>query len=83
MTIYLEIPDSIAQAMRVPEPAQKRTLLIELAATLYAQNVLSFGKARELAQMDKYSFGQLLGQRQIPRHYGKAELKDDLTYADG
>ncbi len=38
------------------------------------------GKARELAQMDKYEFGQLLTQRGILRHYGTEELEDDLAY---
>lgn len=81
MSIFLEIPDSIAQAIRLPEPNQEQTLLIELAVTLYAQGFLSFGKARELAQLDAYQFGQLLGQRNIPRHYGIEELADDLSYA--
>lgn len=80
MSIYLEIPDSVAQAIRLPEAEQARALLVELAVTLYAQGALSFGKARELAQMDKYSFGRLLGERGVPRHYGAAELADDLAY---
>ena len=67
--------------MRLPEAEQERTLMVELAVTLYGQGVLSFGKARELARMDKYSFGQLLGQRGIPRHYGEQEVKEDIAYA--
>ena len=59
MSIQLEIPDSIAQAMRLPAADQEQQLLIELAVALYAQGILSFGKARELAQMDRYAFGQL------------------------
>ena len=51
------------------------------AIALYAQELLSFGKARELAQMNKYEFGQLLGQRSVLRHYGLEELEDDLDYA--
>lgn len=35
-SIYLEIPDSIARAMRLPEAEQERTLLVELAITLSA-----------------------------------------------
>ena len=38
-------------------------------------------KARELAHMDKLAFGQLLGDRKVPRHYGDDELKDDIAYA--
>jgi predicted HTH domain antitoxin len=31
--------------------------------------------------MDKYEFGQLLGERGVLRHYTPEELDDDLTYA--
>jgi predicted HTH domain antitoxin len=81
MALQLEIPDSIAQAMRLPATNQRRQLLVELAVALYAQGILSFGKARELANMGKTEFGVLLGERDIPRHYGNEELRDDLAYA--
>lgn len=81
MTLYLEIPDSVARAMRLPPSEQRQQLLKELAVSLYAQGILSFGKARELANMDKLAFGQLLGNRNVPRHYGEEELKDDIAYA--
>lgn len=53
----------------------------ELAIALYTQDLLSFGKARELARMLEYEFGKLLGDRGIFRHYGAQELQEDLTYA--
>ena len=80
MSLQLNIPDSVLQAIRLPEERIAQDLLIELALALYAQGSLSFGKARELAGMDKYAFGQLLGQRGISRHYGPEELHDDLAY---
>ena len=82
MSLQLFIPDSVTQAIRLPEKQMKETLLAELGITLYAQEVLSFGKARELAGMSKYEFGQILGKRGIPRHYGREELEDDLVYAN-
>jgi predicted HTH domain antitoxin len=60
-----------------------RELLVELAVALAAQGLVSVGKARELAGMGKYEFGRLLGERGIPRHYGREELEDDLAYARG
>lgn len=81
--LQLHIPNSVAQAIRLPEKFKERELLIELAVALYAQEALSFGKARELAGMSKYEFGQLLGRRELPRHYGTQELEDDLRYARG
>lgn len=81
MSIQLEIPDSIVQALRLPPAEQKQQLCIELAVSLYARDILSFGKARELAGLDKYEFGRLLGRRGIPRHYEAEDLQNDLSYA--
>ena len=81
MGIHLEIPDHIAQAIRLPPEEQEQQLMIELAVTLYARGILSFGKARELTGLSKYDFGRLLGKRTIPRHYGDEDLKDDVMYA--
>ncbi len=78
--MQLSIPDSILEAIRLPEKRRKKELLTELAIALYAQDLLSFGKARELAEMGKYEFGKLLSERGINRHYGAEELEDDLTY---
>lgn len=83
MSLSLAIPDSVVQAMRLPEKRLREEMLVELAVALYAQDVLSFGKARELAELSKYEFGRVLGNRQIARHYGADELEDDLAYASG
>jgi len=81
--LQLNIPNSVLQAIRLPEDRMPQELLIELAIALYAHGLLSFGKARELASMEKYEFGQLLGKRGILRHYGREELEDDLKHARG
>lgn len=81
MGIQLEIPDEAAQVIRLPLEEQKEQLLLELAVALYARGNLSFGKARELAGLDKYEFGVLLGKRDIPRHYEAEDFQYDLTYA--
>jgi predicted HTH domain antitoxin len=83
MDVQLHIPDSVVQAMRLPEERISQELLVELAIALYRQGILSFGKARELADIGKYEFGQLLGKRGVSRHYGQEELEDDLKYARG
>ncbi len=81
MTILLEIPNSVARAMRLPPNEQRHQLQIELAVSLYAQSILSFGKACELAGMSKLEFGILLGKRNIPRQYSEQDLQDDSAYA--
>jgi predicted HTH domain antitoxin len=75
MSLQLSIPDSIVQAIKLPEERICDELSIELAVMLYSR-LLSFGKARELAGMGKYEFGQRLGKEGILRHYGKKELED-------
>jgi len=83
MTLQLRIPNSVTQAIRLPEDRMIPELQVELAITLYSQSLLSFGKARELADMDKYEFGRLLGKRGVSRHYTREELEDDFAYARG
>ena len=79
--MQLSIPESIIQSIRLPEGRIEAELLKELALALYAQELLSFGKARELANLDHWQFSQLLGDRNIPRHYSETELAEDLDYA--
>ncbi len=83
MTIVLEIPDSVARAIRLPKKEKHKQLKVELALSLYAQGLLSFGKASELAEMTKLEFGVLLGKRNIPRQYDEQDLQDDIAYASG
>jgi len=81
MGLQLEIPDSVAQAIRLPEHRLHHELLAELAVALYQHGLLSSGKARELAGLDPRGFARLLGERGVSRHYGDEELLDDLAYA--
>lgn len=83
MSLSLSIPDSVVQAIRLPEKRLREEMLLELAVAFYAQGALSLGKARELAGLSKYEFGRILGQRGIIRHYAEEELEDDLAYAHG
>jgi predicted HTH domain antitoxin len=64
-------------------PEVEPRLRTELAIALYAQGILSFGKASELAGVTRYVFADLIGRREIPRHYSGDELAQDLNYADG
>jgi predicted HTH domain antitoxin len=77
----IEIDDEVYDALRVPEKDRPEAMKRELAVSLYAQGILSFGKARALAEMSKREFQTVLGKREIPRHYTDAELADDIEYA--
>ena len=69
MPVTITIPDSIAGAIRLPEGRLQESLLEELAVGLYADGALSLGKARELAGMGKFEFGQLLAKHSVARHF--------------
>ena len=70
----IEIDDEVYEALRLPEGERSKAMKQELAVALYARDILSFGKARELAELSKHDFHKLLGEREIPRHYTEAEL---------
>ena len=82
MSLQLQIPDTVVQAIRLPETQLSQGVLLELAIALYARGLLSYGKARELAGQSKYQFGLLLGERGVLRHYTSEEWQEDLDYAD-
>jgi predicted HTH domain antitoxin len=81
MELNLKIPSQISEAIRLPEHQKEAQLFIELAVILYQQNILSFGKARELANLSKWDFDAELIKRKIERHYEQEDLQNDLAYA--
>ncbi len=83
MTFHLDIPESVASSIRLPTPEVEKRLRTELAIALYSQGILSFGKATELAGTSRYAFADLIGDRNIPRHYTEQDLAQDLDYARG
>lgn len=83
MPMILEVPDGVQQALRVPEPERQVRLLAELACALYQREILSFGKAAELARLSQFRFGHALAERGVTRHYTDADVAEDLAYAGG
>jgi predicted HTH domain antitoxin len=83
MDITLQVPDSIARSLRLPEGEIRQRLQSELALSLYSQSILSLGKAVELSGLSRWEFAGLLGRRGIVRHYGPEELAEDLDYGRG
>jgi len=83
MSLILEIPDSVVQGLHLPEGEAEARLRTELALALYAQRILSFGKAAELARTTRFRFAELVAERGIERHYTDEDLAADLSYARG
>ena len=80
--MILEISSELAEALRVPQSERLPRLRRELAVRLYQKGLLSFGKAREWAQMSKWEFHFLLGEEGIVRSYDVEELEADLKTLD-
>jgi predicted HTH domain antitoxin len=83
MALHLDIPESVASSLRLPQPEVEPRLRAELAIALYAQGILSFGKASDLSGTSRYAFAALIDERRLPRHYTNDELAQDLQYAGG
>jgi predicted HTH domain antitoxin len=83
MSLTLEIPDHIEHALRLPGADRVPQLRLELALALHARGILSAGKASDLAGVGRLEFGLLLGRRGLARHYGEADLAEDVKYASG
>lgn len=79
--ITIKIPEEIVQTIKLPRKRIKEYLLVDIAASLYKQGALSFGKARQLAKMTKWEFQRELGIRKIERHYDESDLKEDIEFA--
>jgi predicted HTH domain antitoxin len=56
MTVHLDIPESIARSLKLPASEVEPRLRAELAVALYAQGILPFGKAHELADLSEAGF---------------------------
>ena len=81
MELILKIPEDVMDALRLPPDEVETELRKELALALYQRGVLSSGKACALAGMTRWEFEEILGKRQIRRHYIEKNLKEDIEYA--
>ena len=64
--------------IKIPESELKEGLKVELAIRLYQKCVLGFGKARELAGLNKWQFQEILAKENISLNYDVEELERDL-----
>ena len=77
----IDLPSDVLDAIAAPPEDREPIVRQELAVSLYREGYLSFGKARELAGLSKATFHQLLGEREVERHYTEADLALDVEYA--
>ena len=80
--LLVEIPEDVTDALRLPPAEHEYELRKELALALYQRGVLSLGKSRRLAGMNRWDFDRLLGDRKIVRHYTEEDLCEDVEYGN-
>jgi predicted HTH domain antitoxin len=83
MSITLDIPNRVCEALHVAPGEAEPRLKMELAVALYAQNVLILGKAADLAGMSRLDLNGILARRGISMHYGQKDIEGDLAHAGG
>ena len=79
MSVMLEVPNEVTQAMRLPAPEAEARLRLELAIGLYAQRLLPLGIAAHLAELNRWEFDDILGRRGVPAHYTEEDLIHDAA----
>ena len=77
----IDLPSDVLDAIAAPPEDREPIVRQELAVSLYREEYLSFGKARELAGLSKAEFHRLLGERGVERHYAEEDLTLDIEYA--
>lgn len=76
-SLTVEVPGEVMESLRVPSGEAPARLKRELALRLYQKGLLTFGKARALAELSKWEFSDLLGVEGIARRYDEADLAVD------
>jgi len=77
----IDLPPDVLDAIAAPPEDREPIVRQELAVSLYREGYLSFRKSRELAGFSKTAFHQLLGEREVERHYTEDDLALDDEYA--
>lgn len=81
MSLQLTIPDSILQSIHLPSHQIEAELRKEIAIAWYRKGILGFDAARELAQIECYEFGHLVGIPDAARRCGRFDLNGNPVYA--
>ena len=75
--VQVQLSEALAEAAQLnradPSPDAARLLALEL----FREDKVSLGRAAELCQTPVEAFMEFAGQRDVPLHYGVAELDED------
>lgn len=80
MVITLQIPEEVLRAIPGSAADVEAKLRLEFACALYRSELATFGSAAQVAGLPLFVFGHELTRHGIMRHYGEAEMSDDVAY---
>jgi len=73
----ITIPEKVAKVLGLKDSEAGSYLKKELAVYFFQRNLLSFGQARQLAELSVHDFLELLRERKVPLHYDIIEYEED------
>lgn len=74
----IELPKELLLICRVKESEIDIFLKKLIAVELYKEEIVSMGKAAEIAGISKIDFIDFLRERKIPVRYGREEIEKDI-----
>jgi predicted HTH domain antitoxin len=74
----IEIPENVLKSLGLRESEVSSVIKKELAAFFFQRGLLSFGQARQFAELSVWDFIEFLRERKIPLHYDLSEYEEDL-----
>lgn len=78
VNVAIKVPKDVLFAAGIREKNAASEFRKEIAIQLFREKHLSFGKACELAGMNKWDFVEVLGSRKIPLNYDIDSFREDL-----
>lgn len=81
MSVILDIPEDVMNALPSEAAEQRQFLLLELACALYRKGTISLGQGGEMTGLSRFDFGREVGKRGIARQYEMHDLEIDAAYA--
>jgi predicted HTH domain antitoxin len=78
ISFNISLPETAITALGYRESEAGESLKKEIAVYFFDRNILTFGQARQLAEMPLWDFLDLLRERKVPLHYDAAAYENDL-----
>jgi predicted HTH domain antitoxin len=79
VSIKMDLPKDILAAANMSEASAPADIRKHLAIYLFKERILSFGKAAELAGVNKLEFIDTIGNKRVPLNYDSEDYYEDIA----